>query len=401
MRTPAVSKSLLSLLPIYLVVFFGFVGYALMITVYTPVLMHSHIAHPTIILGILLAAYPLGQFLGSPVAGALSDHYGRKIILQLSLSATLIMYVFITVALYYFSLKWLMILGFITGIFESNVAIAMSAIADFSDESNRMRLFGYLNLAASAAYVVGPLLGGPLSNPHLVSWFNPGVPFACVVVLLLASIIFTQVFFHDVRKRDIHSKINYFSALTNVLNLIKPTRFRRLFAINFLLYTALFGFFRSYPMYIVNEFHLNILHESYFIAWVSVPLILANMGIIAWLSKRSAPRSLMAISAILVGVFMIFITLPNSIHALWVTLFLAGSAAAICLPATSAFISFRASEAEQGSVMGNNNALAVAGEAFSGMLGGLLAAVFVKLSLIVLGIIAILTGMYLCINRSW
>ena len=67
-----------ALLPLYLVIFIGFCGYSLMITLFVPMLMGTNgflaadatAGQRSIILGILLAIYPLGQFLGSPVLGA-------------------------------------------------------------------------------------------------------------------------------------------------------------------------------------------------------------------------------------------------------------------------------------------------------------------------------------------
>lgn len=381
-----------ALLPIYLVVFFGFVGYALMITVFTPLVLHSQATHTTVMLGLLLCAYPLGQFLGSPVAGALSDHFGRKYVLQVTLGLTALMYIFIGLAIIHFRLLLLAGLCFVTGIFESNVALAVSAVADYSEAHNRTRLFGYINLAASSAYIAGPLLGGPLSNHLLVSWFNFATPFWIVGALLAGSIVLIQWLYHDKRKPQPNTPINYLQAMSNVVNIIRPSRFRRIFLLNFLLYTALYGFFRSYPMYVVSHYQLGINQESHYIAWVSVPLIVANLGIIAWLAKKLSAKTMMAMTACITGLGMILIVIPSSIHALWFTLFFAGAGIALCLPAVSSYISFKASSAEQGAVMGNNNAVSVAAEAFSGLLGGMLAAIAVKLSLIVLGTAAIIMG---------
>jgi MFS family permease len=74
------------------VVFAGFVGYSLMITVFTPMIMSNHnfllppdepMSRRVIVLGFLLCLYPLGQFVGSPVLGALSDRFGRKPVLMI------------------------------------------------------------------------------------------------------------------------------------------------------------------------------------------------------------------------------------------------------------------------------------------------------------------------------
>src|SRR5262252_8520738 len=75
-----------SLLPLYGVVFVGFVGYSLMIAVFTPMMLRGSamlagdtpLSQRTIALGLLLSMYPLGQFFGSPIMGAFSDRFGRK-----------------------------------------------------------------------------------------------------------------------------------------------------------------------------------------------------------------------------------------------------------------------------------------------------------------------------------
>jgi hypothetical protein len=78
-----------------------------------------------------------------------------------------------------------------------------------------------------------------------------------------------------------------------------------------------------------------------------------------------------------------------------VTLFLTSGALAICLPACATLLSKAASEMEQGRVMGNNQALQVAAEALSGLIGGLAAAAFVELPLILLGLLAIVAALLL------
>ena len=151
------------ILPVYIVIFIGFMGYSLMITIFTPMIMYAHngmvsaastVGHRTIILGILLTLYPLGQFLGSPVLGSLSDRFGRRPILLISLAVSVVCYFFIAFSLTIQSLWLLMASSFIGGLSEANVAIAQSAIADKSTSENRNRLFGYIYLSASSAYIV-------------------------------------------------------------------------------------------------------------------------------------------------------------------------------------------------------------------------------------------------------
>jgi DHA1 family tetracycline resistance protein-like MFS transporter len=149
-----------SLLPLYLVVFVGFLGYSLMIAVFTPMILRndngmlsasSTVAQRTLVLGALLALYPLGQFIGSPILGALSDRFGRRPVLIASLTATTALYAAIAAALTIQSLPLLMVACFLAGLSEANIVIAQGAIADTAPRSERNRLFGYIYLSASLA----------------------------------------------------------------------------------------------------------------------------------------------------------------------------------------------------------------------------------------------------------
>src|SRR5262249_38006121 len=104
----ASTPPLRALLALYVVIVFGFVGYSLMITVFTPMLLGADsgflpsdatVSRRAVVLGIVLCLYPGGQFIGSPVLGALSDRYGRKPVLTLSLASTTACYALIAAAL--------------------------------------------------------------------------------------------------------------------------------------------------------------------------------------------------------------------------------------------------------------------------------------------------------------
>src|SRR5262249_47555949 len=134
-------------------------------------------ARRTILLGVLLCLYPLGQFLGSPVMGSLSDRFGRKPILLISLAATTACYAVIAVALTIKSLGLLGAASLLAGLSEANIVTAQSAISDVIVPAERNRFFGYIYMSVSAAYILGPLVGGKLADPQLASWFNYATPF--------------------------------------------------------------------------------------------------------------------------------------------------------------------------------------------------------------------------------
>jgi MFS family permease len=398
---PQPAPNLLPLVPVYTVIFIGFVGYSLMITVFTPMMMyahngmlsvHSRMSHRTIMLGLLLSLYPLGQLFGSPVLGALSDRFGRRRILLVSLTITTACYALIGTALYVQSLEMLMGVSLITGLAEGNVVIAQSAIADLTTAESRNRLFGYIYLSASLAFVVGPLAGGKLADSSLVPWFGYATPFWAVFGLLLVTLLWTAIVFRETHARRLGGTIAFSAALNSLAQVLNDRPLRLRYGVNFLLYLTIYGFFRTYPMYLVDQFHLNVSRVSEFIAWVAVPIVLANLWLTDFFARRATTEHIVAVSGALTGVCMIAVTVPPQVGALWVTLFLTGLALAICLPACATMISNAASPSEQGQAMGNNQSLQVGAEALSGAFGGLLAAILVALPLIVLAVFGIVAA---------
>jgi MFS family permease len=386
------------LLPLYLVIFVGFLGYSLMIAAFTPMILSndngmlaasSSYTERNLVLGVLLALYPLGQFFGSPVMGALSDRYGRRRVLIASLAGTTVLYAGISTALAIHSLWMLMLTCLLAGLCEANVVIAQGAIADSASRNDRERLFGYIYLSASLAYVAGPLGGGKLADHALVSWFNYATPYWGITVLLGLLLLTIVAWLPETRATSFGAG-GYFDAFTNLFGVVSDRHLRRMYLTNFLLYLAIFGFFRVYPIYIVDEFHLGVSKLSVLVAYVAVPIVIANAWLVGRLSRHFRPRAMTVVSAIGMGVLIPFIVLPRSQGWLWLTLGLAAMAVAVCLPSCAAMLSLTADDAEQGHVMGNNQSMQVGAEAFSGFAGGALAAGVTKLPLLVCGTTALI-----------
>jgi MFS transporter, DHA1 family, tetracycline resistance protein len=128
--------------------------------------------------GWLLFAYAIMQFVFSPVFGNLSDKYGRRPILLISLFGFGIDYLFLAFAPTIF---WLFIGRLIAGITGASFTTATAYIADISTPEKRAQNFGMLGAAFGLGFIIGPALGGLLSHWGLRA------PFIAAAVLTLLN----------------------------------------------------------------------------------------------------------------------------------------------------------------------------------------------------------------------
>ncbi|HWL16368.1 MAG TPA: TCR/Tet family MFS transporter [Opitutus sp.] len=123
--------------------------------------------------GFLVGTFALLQFIGSPVLGALSDRYGRRRVILISLIATSIDYLIMANAP---NLTWLFVGRIVSGFTAGVLATANAYVADVTPPEKRAQGFGLLGAAFGIGFILGPLLGGLLGsiNLRLPFWFAAG-----------------------------------------------------------------------------------------------------------------------------------------------------------------------------------------------------------------------------------
>ncbi|BDI31671.1 tetracycline resistance MFS efflux pump [Capsulimonas corticalis] len=127
--------------------------------------------------GWLLSLYGAMQFLFAPLFGALSDRYGRRPILLISLLFTGLDYIIMALAP---TLVWLYVGRILSGITGASYTAATAYIADISPPEKRAQNFGLVGAAFGVGFIIGPAAGGLLGaiNTRLPFWVAAGLSLA-------------------------------------------------------------------------------------------------------------------------------------------------------------------------------------------------------------------------------
>lgn len=112
--------------------------------------------------GIVIAVYSLAQFLFTPILGSLSDRMGRRPILMFGLLSNT---VFFTVFGLSGSLAMALVARFLAGAGNGNIAVARAYIGDISEPEMVARRMGMIGAAFGLGFMIGPFIGGVLSDP--------------------------------------------------------------------------------------------------------------------------------------------------------------------------------------------------------------------------------------------
>jgi DHA1 family tetracycline resistance protein-like MFS transporter len=122
------------------------------------------IAHASIWVAILVSAYALTQFIAAPILGGLSDRFGRRPVILLSVSGICLNYILLAVAP---SLMWILAGRLLAGATAANTAASTAYIADVTPPERRAQSFGLVGATFGLGFVLGPALGGLIGEHWL------------------------------------------------------------------------------------------------------------------------------------------------------------------------------------------------------------------------------------------
>jgi DHA1 family tetracycline resistance protein-like MFS transporter len=296
---------------------------------------------------LLMATYSFCQLFWAPLWGRLSDRYGRRPILLLSLAGAVASYLWLGFA----DALWMLFAArAIQGACAGNIAAAQAYIADVTTPENRARGMGLIGAAFGLGFVIGPPLGGFLAGSDPVA---PNVAAPAFLAAGLSALAFfgVAIFLKESLPPEARNAPRR-GRLDAVAATLRRPILGRLILVFFAVIFAFAGMETTFALWASRQFGWGATQVGYLMTYVGVLGALVQGGLIRSLTRRfGEERVLIAgICALVLGL----LTIPVSTHLdilLVATTFLAAGMG-LTQPSINSLISRQAGGHEQGEVMG-------------------------------------------------
>lgn len=378
-------------LTILFISFIGFIGISIpfptMIMIFLDAqspFMQAGTAHEwrNFVTGCGLATYPLMQAFGSPLVGQLSDRYGRKKVLLISMSIAALAYALTSFAVLSGVLLLFFVGRMICGLVQGNIAIAMSTAGDLSSGATKKKLFAQINAAAYLAFLIGPKLGGFLANQENGAWCGFHLPFAISAVCMAVAVLVSLAFFP--KMAPVQKNLESFSLLSEfraIKGNLRNEKLRPYFIMAVFLFLGINIFLEFNNVFFVSAFDLNVAEVGNFVSYFSIFSISAQLCFNFKIFQRFSSANMLG--AAILGLLCALTMLAFANDALYIWLFLPLAAVSFAVAKTSfqLLVSDNTAQDKQGGSIGLAEGLDVFCDAIAAIGGGILAGLHLRLPL--------------------
>ena len=341
------------LLIIFITVFIDLIGFGIVIPVLPYYVEGTQFNASPRTVGLLFASYSVMQLIFSPILGKLSDRYGRRPILLISLIGTGIGFLILGFA----TTLWMLFLGrIIDGISGGNISTAQAYIADVTTPENRAKGMGLIGAAFGLGFVFGPAIGGVLSRwgIHVPFLFAAGLAFTNAILLyfLLPETVTPE---HPARTS---SAVGRWTQLGDAL---KQSRLALILLIYFLFVVAFSVMTTTFSLFTMYRFGYDAHETGWLFVFVGIIGAIIQGGLIGRLVKRFGELPLVVTGALLFSASLFAIPFTGPYTGL-VTLLIVGGTFSVgnslSMPALTSLASKSVGRKEQGVVLGVTQSVA-------------------------------------------
>lgn len=365
---------------LFFIALLDFMGFTIAATVFPTLFVHpesqmlpfawSHSARLAMI-GIALGLYPLGQFLSAGILGSLSDSWGRKRVLVVTMIGTVIASGLTALAID--TKMWLLLLmsRFVLGLFAGNVAVAQASMVDISDIKSRASNISIIQLSLGLAWVFGAPLGSFLSDSSIISWFGFSTPFWTLTIVLFI-LLFVLMLSYRETLHSFKEKINIhpLKGVVLVYQALIDKKANDMFWV-WLLFIAGWALFLQFlPTFLLLNFNYTANTVGPLLAFMGGTFACTQIFISRAVFRRVAAEKVLLISMLFPGIATLMIAASNTWWELHAAAFLFPFSMGFTLPALLASISNRGDMSQQGNYLGKAQSIQAIMTVIVTVLGG-------------------------------
>lgn len=312
-------------------------------------LIHGDISEAAKYGGWLTFAYAITQFLFAPLIGNLSDKFGRRPIILISLFAFSMDYLLLAFAP---TITWLFVGRIIAGLTGASITTASAYIADVSTAENRAKNFGMIGAAFGLGFIIGPVIGGMLGQ------YGSRVPFYAAAVLCLLNFLYGYFILPESLAKENRRNFNLKRAnpIGAFMNLKKHPSLYGLLASLFLVYVASHSIQGNWSYFTMYQFGWNEKMVGISLGVIGLLVGLVQGVLIRWINPKLGNEKSIYVGLALYTIGLsLFATATQSwmVFVFLVPYCLGGIAG----PAMQAVISSKVAPTEQGEIQGTLSSL--------------------------------------------
>lgn len=299
--------------------------------------------------GWITFAYAITQFIFAPLIGNLSDQFGRRPIILISLLGFTLDYILLALAP---SITWLFIGRIIAGITGASITTASAYIADISTIENRAKNFGMIGAAFGLGFIIGPVIGG------LLGQYGARVPFYAAAALCFLNFLYGYFILPESLPKEKRSVLNLKKAnpIGSFLHLKKYPKLIGLASSMFLLYVASHAIQSNWSFFTMYKFNWDEKMVGISLGVIGLFVALVQGVLIRWVNPWLGNEKSIYAGFFLYSLGMLLFTFANQSWMMFIFL-IPYCLGGIAGPALQAVISIQVPETEQGKIQGTLTSL--------------------------------------------